>query len=105
MLAYTDSSHLSDTLAKRGGIYLKEGIHVVMALEDGREELCAGQDYYPGFIQGRYQVGRKLNAVLPDWFPGLKVDGRLRSKDKTCCLKSIGIAWMGQSIWRDDGTK
>ena len=35
-VAYTDSSHLlKDNYAKRGGIYLKEGSHVVMALEDG----------------------------------------------------------------------
>lgn len=35
--AYTDPAHLtSDKYAKRGGIYLKEGSHVVMALEDGK---------------------------------------------------------------------
>lgn len=34
--AYMDKKYLtSDTYAKRGGIYLKEGSHVVMALEDG----------------------------------------------------------------------
>lgn len=34
--AYTDKKYLtSDTYAKRGGIYLKEGSHVVMALVDG----------------------------------------------------------------------
>ncbi len=34
--AYTDNKYLSsDAYAKRGGIYLKEGNHVVMALEDG----------------------------------------------------------------------
>jgi hypothetical protein len=33
---YTDTTHLiKDTNAKRGGIYLKEGHHVVMALENG----------------------------------------------------------------------
>ncbi len=33
---YTDAEHLtSDTYAKRGSLYLKEGSHVVMALEDG----------------------------------------------------------------------
>lgn len=33
---YTDSNHLnSDKFAKRGGIYLAEGSHVVMALENG----------------------------------------------------------------------
>ncbi|MDF2538006.1 MAG: cell surface protein [Herbinix sp.] len=33
---YMDAAHLtSDKYAKRGGIYLKEGSHVVMALEDG----------------------------------------------------------------------
>ncbi len=35
-IAYTDKDHLnSDKYARRGGIYLKEGSHVVMALEDG----------------------------------------------------------------------
>lgn len=34
--AYSDSDHLtSDKYAKRGGIYLKEGSHIVMALENG----------------------------------------------------------------------
>lgn len=34
--AYTDNKYLtSDKYAKRGGIYLKEGRHVAMALEDG----------------------------------------------------------------------
>jgi hypothetical protein len=41
--AYADKSHLiSDKFAKRGGIYLKEGSHVVMALEDG-----LGENPYP----------------------------------------------------------
>lgn len=36
---YTDTPHLtSDKYAKRGGIYLAEGSHVVMALEDGGQE-------------------------------------------------------------------
>lgn len=35
--AFTDPAHLtSDKYAKRGGIYLKEGSHVIMALEDGQ---------------------------------------------------------------------
>ncbi len=35
--ANTDSAYLtSDKYAKRGGIYLKEGSHVVIALEDGQ---------------------------------------------------------------------
>lgn len=35
-VAYSDKNHTaSDKLAKRGGIYLKEGSHVVMALENG----------------------------------------------------------------------
>ncbi len=38
--AYTDPAHLtSDKLAKRGSIYLKEGSHVVMALEDGNKPI------------------------------------------------------------------
>jgi peptidoglycan hydrolase-like protein with peptidoglycan-binding domain len=38
--AYTDPAHLtSDKYAKRGGIYIKEGSHVVMALEDGTKPI------------------------------------------------------------------
>lgn len=42
----------SDNLAKRGGIYLKEGSHVVMALEDGKganktSNKDSGTSYYP----------------------------------------------------------
>jgi hypothetical protein len=41
--SYADKPHLcSDKFAKRGGIYLKEGSHVVMALEDG-----VGENPYP----------------------------------------------------------
>lgn len=41
--AHIDKSHLnSDKFAKRGGIYLKEGSHVVMALENG-----VGENPYP----------------------------------------------------------
>lgn len=37
---HTDGTHLSkDNLAKRGGIYLREGSHVVMALDDGTGEI------------------------------------------------------------------
>ena len=35
---YTDAAHLtSDTYAKRGSLYIKEGSHVVMPLEDGMD--------------------------------------------------------------------
>ena len=38
--AYTSKDYIStDAKAKRGGIYLKEGSHVVMALEDGKGEV------------------------------------------------------------------
>ena len=35
-VAYSDAAHLStDSYAKRGGLFLKEGSHIVMALENG----------------------------------------------------------------------
>lgn len=41
--AYTDGKHLTaDTYAKRGGIFLKEGSHVVMALGNGSAAGTAG---------------------------------------------------------------
>lgn len=51
--AYSSKEYTtSDTLAKRGGIYLKEGSHVVMALEDGKgvnkaPNKSSGTSYYP----------------------------------------------------------
>lgn len=50
---YSAKEHIiSDNLAKRGGIYLKEGSHVVMALEDGKgvnktPNKPSGTTYYP----------------------------------------------------------
>lgn len=57
---YSDKEHVtSDKLAKRGGIYLKEGSHVVMSLEDGsgiskdvedskeKPKTESGTTYYP----------------------------------------------------------
>jgi len=45
--AYTDKKYLtSDTYAKRGGIYLAEGSHVVMALEDGSEDTGKAENIY-----------------------------------------------------------
>ena len=42
-IAYTDSEHLSsDAYAKPGAIYLKEGSHVVMALETGSKAKSSG---------------------------------------------------------------
>lgn len=41
-VVYSDAQHLSkDTNAKRGGIFLKEGSHVVMVLEDGIQSVTA----------------------------------------------------------------
>lgn len=41
-IAYNDSFHLSTSNnAKRGGIYLKEGSHVVMALENGSQSIIS----------------------------------------------------------------
>lgn len=46
--AYTGSKYIkSDAYAKRGAIYLKEGSHVVMALEDyKKDEPSKGGEYY-----------------------------------------------------------
>lgn len=45
--AYTGAKYIkSDEYAKRGGIYLKEGSHVVMALEDKQIEKPGTNEYY-----------------------------------------------------------
>jgi len=45
--AYTGAKYIkSDAYAKRGGIYLKEGSHVVMALEDKQIEKSDTDEYY-----------------------------------------------------------
>jgi peptidoglycan hydrolase-like protein with peptidoglycan-binding domain len=88
---YSDAEHLtSSKYAKRGGIYLKEGHHVVMALEDGnpypvpertiyyddehKTVVCSGDDVR--FIQFELRkVGIKY-VIVDGVRKELKIDGK-----------------------------
>ena len=69
--AYTDSAHLnSDAYAEVGAVYLKEGSHVVMALEDGSQAGSGGASsssgsgtYYPAFSSASIVDGLKSIGV------------------------------------------
>lgn len=69
--AYTDSAHLnSDAYAEIGAIYLKEGSHVVMALENGFKAGSGGTSssagsgtYYPAFSSTSIVDGLKSIGV------------------------------------------
>lgn len=69
--AYTDSAHLnSDAYAEIGAIYLKEGSHVVMALENGSKAGSGGTSssagsgtYYPAFSSTSIVDGLKSIGV------------------------------------------
>lgn len=64
--AYTSTKYIkSDAYAKRGGIYLKEGSHVVMALEDKQIEKPSIDNYYtvkPGDTLGK--IARAHNTTV-----------------------------------------
>ena len=69
--AYTDSAHLnSDAYAEVGAVYLKEGSHVVMALENGSKAGSGGTSsstgsgaYYPVFDNASIVDGLKSIGV------------------------------------------
>lgn len=69
--AYTDSAHLnSDAYAEVGAVYLKEGSHVVMALENGSKAGSSGTSssagsgtYYPAFDDTSIVDGLKSIGV------------------------------------------
>lgn len=62
---YQDEEHLaSDKLAKVGGIFLKEGSHVVMALEDGSG--TSKIDYYPKYAGKSGSLVDALNSIGVD---------------------------------------
>ena len=105
-VVYTDSTHLlSDSLAKVGGIYLSEGHHVVMTLEDGKKNYVPTKTITPESSKIDIKWAQdKLNAVLPEWFPQLKIDGDYGAKTRLAVLvywDSLGWA----KHMRDDGTK
>ena len=62
---YQDDKHLrNDKLAKVGGIYLKEGSHVVMALEDGSGTTKV--QYYPKYTGKSGSIVDALNSIGVD---------------------------------------
>ena len=105
-VAYTDSTHLlSDTLAKRGGIYLSEGHHVVMVLEDGKKNYIPTKTVTPDSSMEDIKWSQeKLNQVLPEWFPKLKVDGSYGAKTRLAVLTYWDILGWGKDM-ADDGTR
>lgn len=118
--AYTDSAHLnSDVYAEVGAIYLKEGSHVVMALENGSK---AGESAVSSGGTGggstAYKVGSiytlQSNMVVRTG-PGknyrakthaeLTADGRKHDKDKNGCLDKgtrvtcKAVKTVGNQVW------
>lgn len=65
--AYTDAKHISsDAYAKRGGIYLSEGSHVVMALGKGKnasESSSAGQESTKPSEGNKKYVGQGIGTA------------------------------------------
>lgn len=105
-VAYTDSSHLlNDTLAKRGGIYLKEGSHVVMALEDGKTQYIPANAITPESSKKDIKWAQeKLNLVIPTWLPKLSVDGDYGPKTRIAVLVYWDSLGWGKHM-NDDGKK
>lgn len=104
-IAYTDSSHLlNDTQAKRGGIFLKEGSHVVMALEDGHKYYTPTKTITPESDPEDIKWAQgKLNNVLPEWLPKLKIDGDYGAKTRIAVLIYWDMLGWGKDT-EDDGT-
>lgn len=103
---YTDKKYLiTDDYAQVGAVYLKEGSHVVMALEDGKANYAPTKAITPKSSKEDIKWAQeKLNKALPTWFPKLKVDGDYGAKTRLAVLvywDSLGWA----KHMRDDGTK
>jgi hypothetical protein len=109
---YTDSSHLlKDELAKRGGIYLKEGSHVVMALEDGKSNYVPSSAITPASSKTDIKWAQeKLNAVLSQIYPKiddivpLSIDGSYGPKTRIAVLMYWNALGWGKDM-TDDGKK
>ena len=109
---YTDSSHLlSDKLAKRGGIYLKEGSHVVMALEDGDTYYIPGKAITPDSPKRDIKWAQeKLNTVLIKIYGSIKdiiplaVDGDYGPKTRIATLMYWNALGWNKDM-ADDGKK
>lgn len=86
---YSDTEHLtSDKYAKRGGLYLKEGSHVVMALENGIDNI---------------NVTNKTNNTSSDIAKGIDVSGYNVISDYQA-VKNTGVQFAILKIIRKDLT-
>lgn len=81
--AYSDTEHLTtDKYAKRGGLFLKEGSHIVMALENGESKPTSG--YTKGIDVSSYNVVSDYQSVKNDGvqFAILKIIDKNLNVDK-----------------------
>lgn len=93
--AYTDAAHLtSDAYAKRGGIYLKESSHVVMALSNGSKASASSSDGQGG---GSSNEGNKKYVGKGIGTATAKTNMHVRAGSDTGS-KSIGGVTKGASV-------
>lgn len=90
--AYGDTAHIStDRYARRGGIYLREGSHVVMAVENGTGGDPSPSKTAPWSIASSVRaIQNWLNAY---YHTGISVDGRYGPKTKAALIK----AWQAEA--------
>lgn len=88
--AHTDAAHLTtDAYAVRGGIYLKEGSHVVMALEKGSK--AGGTQKAPAAVENKSYIGKGIGTAVA------KTNMNVRDASNTSG-KSIGGVAKGKSV-------
>lgn len=93
--AYTDSAHLtSDAYAKRGGIYLKESSHVVMALSNGSKASASSSG---GSGAALSSAGNKMYVGKGIGTATAKTNMNVRAGSNTGS-KSIGGVTKGASV-------
>lgn len=93
--AYTDSAHLtSDAYAKRGGIYLKESSHVVMALSNGSKASASSSG---GSGAASTSAGNKMYVGKGIGTATAKTNMNVRAGSNTGS-KSIGGVTKGASV-------
>lgn len=108
--AYTDVAHVkTSAYAKRGGIYLKEGSHVAMALNNGSKvtntipgSSSGSQDLVPNKTAGKLSVdghwGQKTTLRLQEIF-GTPADGIVSNQH--LCYKSKNPGLDSGWDWKD----
>lgn len=84
--AYSDSAHISsDQYAKKGGLYLKEGSHIVMAAENGSAYASPASPSKTKLPSDTASVQTWLNTC---YSAGLSVDGIYGTKTKKALVKA-----------------